>query len=71
MPVQGVCSGVYLLFMDQTLVHVGESWNCFPAAAEATRHDRKKEFNRWSFIAIADPEERKACVRTLKAAHNI
>jgi len=47
----GVCSGVYLLFNNDELVYVGESWNCFLGVAEQTR-DESKTFTSWAFIPI-------------------
>lgn len=53
-PLQGACSGIYLLFADNELVYVGEGWNCLLRVAEHTRKDSsRKTFTSWNFV----PEE--------------
>jgi len=55
----GVCSGVYLLFNNDELVYVGESWNCFLGVAENKTKKNNKEFTSWTFIPIDDETKRR------------
>lgn len=60
---KGVCSGIYLLFNNDELVYVGQSWNCFLGVAEQTRRD--KIFTSWNFTHIEGETQRRDLKRQL------
>jgi excinuclease UvrABC nuclease subunit len=65
-PLQGACSGVYLLFEDGELVYVGQTWNCLLRVAEQTGKGAKFTFTSWNFVPVNDPSERKAIEAEIK-----
>jgi excinuclease UvrABC nuclease subunit len=67
MPLIGNCSGVYFLFHEETLVYVGQGWNCLLRVAEHTRKDSDKIFTSWSYIPVDGEQERKELESQLRA----
>ena len=67
-PLTGVCSGVYLLFNNDDLVYVGQSWNCFLMVAEQTRTE--KIFTSWNFIPETDEIKQKDLKKKLITEYN-
>lgn len=60
----------YLLFREDRLVYVGQSWNCFLAVTEQTRKDRAKLFDSWGFIKELDEHARRTRAAALIAGRS-
>ena len=68
-PLAGSSPGVFLLFRDEALVYVGQSWNCFLAVAEQTRKESSKSFDKWAFVVEPDEQTRRASIKALILQH--
>ena len=59
-----------MLYRDEPLVYVRQSWNCFLAVAEQTRKESSKSFDKWAFVVEPDEEARRASVKALISQHS-
>ena len=69
MPVSGNTRGVYLLFDNDELVYIGQSWNCKLRVAEHTGQKSDKKFTSWNYIPVDEEAESKRLERILIQEH--